>query len=93
MYVFILTKGLLLVHLAKSMQQIVEHLKTQQLERPAPEADLCEWIWQGMMRSIDWTARTDQIDNLVVSEVTVSQLHHRLHPVFLFNPPSNFLSL
>ncbi len=52
--------------------QIVEYLKTQQTEKPVPEADLCEWIWLGMMKSIDWTARADQIDNLVVSEVTVS---------------------
>ncbi|KAL1412791.1 hypothetical protein Q8F55_000539 [Vanrija albida] len=52
-----------------SNQQIVEHLKAQQAERPAPEADLCEWIFLGWMKAFDWTARADQLDANVVAFV------------------------
>jgi hypothetical protein len=57
-----------------SSQQIIEHIKAQQAEKPVPEAELVEWIWQGIMKTVDWTARTDQLDAAVVAHVTVSQL-------------------
>lgn len=49
--------------------QVVEYLKTQQTERPAPEADLCEWIFQGWMKAFDWSARADQLESNVVAFV------------------------
>lgn len=50
--------------------QIVETLKTQQAEKPVPEAELVDWLWQGLMKTIDWTARPDQLDAAVVAHVT-----------------------
>lgn len=38
------------------------------------EADLCDWIWQGLMKSVDWSARQDQMDNMVVQYITVGLL-------------------
>ncbi|CAD6566550.1 MAG: hypothetical protein TREMPRED_002731 [Tremellales sp. Tagirdzhanova-0007] len=44
--------------------------QSQQTEKPAPEAEICDWIWQGFMKSVDWSARPDQIDNSVTLYVT-----------------------
>ncbi|KAK6908091.1 hypothetical protein I203_102092 [Kwoniella mangroviensis CBS 8507] len=54
----------------ESNEQIIETLKSQQAEKPVPEADLVDWIWQGLMRTVDMTARADQIDAFVVQHVT-----------------------
>lgn len=52
---------------------MVEALKTQQAESPVTEADLVDWIWQGLMRSLDLSSgRADQNDGQVVQHVTVS---------------------
>jgi len=51
-------------------EQIIEQLKVQQTENPVPEADLCDWIWQGLMQTVDWTARPDQLDAAVVAHLT-----------------------
>lgn len=69
----------------ESADQIVEYLRAQQHEKPVPEADLVEWIWLGIMQSIDWSARPDQIEGNVVKEVTVrldeiAVLTSALHP-------------
>ncbi|WRT67878.1 uncharacterized protein IL334_004852 [Kwoniella shivajii] len=53
-----------------SNEQIIETLKTQQAEKPVPEADLVDWIWQGLMKSVDVNARADQVDAFVVQHVT-----------------------
>ncbi|KAK4684057.1 hypothetical protein P7C73_g6150, partial [Tremellales sp. Uapishka_1] len=53
-----------------SNDAIIDYLKTQQAENAVPEADLVEWIWLAFMQLIDWSARADQLDTLVVSEVT-----------------------
>ncbi|WWC88478.1 uncharacterized protein L201_003389 [Kwoniella dendrophila CBS 6074] len=53
-----------------SNEQIIESLKTQQAEKPVPEADLVDWVWQGLMRTVDMGARADQIDAFVVQHVT-----------------------
>lgn len=52
-----------------SNETIVEYLRTQQAERPVPEADLCEWIVAGWMAAFDFTARADQLDKNVVEFV------------------------
>jgi hypothetical protein len=54
--------------------QIIEQLRAQQSDKPVPEADLCDWIWSGLMQSVDWTARPDQLDSAVVAHLTVSIL-------------------
>lgn len=53
------------------MEQMIEFLKTQQNEKPVPEADLCDWVFTGLMRSLDAGTRPDQIDGAVVQLVTV----------------------
>ncbi|CAE6527480.1 unnamed protein product [Rhizoctonia solani] len=35
-----------------------------------PEAELVQVIWQGLMASVDWSARADQIEGLALREVT-----------------------
>jgi hypothetical protein len=40
---------------------------------PLPEAELVQCIWQGLMASVDWSARPDQIENLALREVGVSR--------------------
>jgi hypothetical protein len=51
--------------------QILEFLKNQQNEKPVPEAELCDWILTGLMRSLDASTRPDQIDGAVVQLLTV----------------------
>ncbi|AFR94872.1 hypothetical protein J008_02731 [Cryptococcus neoformans] len=54
----------------ETSDQIVEALKLQQSERPVSEADISEWIWLALMGTVDWTARSDQIDTFVISHIT-----------------------
>lgn len=51
--------------------QIVSAIKTLQEESPIPEAELVQCIWQGLMGSVDWSARPDQIESLALREVGV----------------------
>ncbi|KAI0341974.1 eukaryotic translation initiation factor 5C [Trametopsis cervina] len=48
---------------------IVAGIKTQQAERPLPDTELIQCIWQGLIASIDWSARQDQNDALAIREV------------------------
>lgn len=41
---------------------------------PLPETELVQCIWQGLMASVDWSARPDQIENLALREVGVSDV-------------------
>ncbi|KAJ7647333.1 hypothetical protein FB45DRAFT_893130 [Roridomyces roridus] len=50
-------------------EQIVEAIKTRQEESPIPESELIQCIWQGLMASVDWSARPDQIEGLALREV------------------------
>jgi hypothetical protein len=49
--------------------QIITSIKNRQEEQPLPEAELVQCIWQGLMASVDWSARPDQIENLALREV------------------------
>ncbi|KIM78920.1 hypothetical protein PILCRDRAFT_824044 [Piloderma croceum F 1598] len=49
--------------------QIIASIKSRQDELPLPEAELVQCIWQGLMASVDWSARPDQIENLALREV------------------------
>ena len=36
------------------------------------DAQITEWIWQALMKTVDWTARADQIDQSVVQHIQAS---------------------
>ncbi|KAJ7901831.1 hypothetical protein B0H14DRAFT_2668631 [Mycena olivaceomarginata] len=50
-------------------EQIVNTIKARQEESPIPETELVQCIWQGLMASVDWSARPDQIEGLALREV------------------------
>ncbi|KAK7057189.1 hypothetical protein R3P38DRAFT_2839838 [Favolaschia claudopus] len=50
-------------------EHIVETIKSRQEESPIPETELIQCIWQGLMASVDWSARPDQIEGLALREV------------------------
>ncbi|KAF9461257.1 hypothetical protein BDZ94DRAFT_1221547 [Collybia nuda] len=50
-------------------EQIITTIKQRQEETPLPEAELVQCIWQGLMKSVDWSARPDQIEGLALREV------------------------
>ncbi|KAG6837719.1 hypothetical protein H0H93_003521 [Arthromyces matolae] len=49
--------------------QIVAAIKSHQEENPLPDVELIACIWQGLMASVDWSARPDQIEGLALREV------------------------
>ncbi|KAF8161082.1 hypothetical protein B0H34DRAFT_781704 [Crassisporium funariophilum] len=51
-------------------EQIIAAIKGRQDESPIPESELIHCIWQGLMGSVDWSARPDQIEGLALREVT-----------------------
>jgi hypothetical protein len=53
-------------------EQVIAAIKTRQEESNIPESELILCIWQGLMGSVDWSARPDQIEGLALREVTVS---------------------
>ncbi|KIY46214.1 ARM repeat-containing protein [Fistulina hepatica ATCC 64428] len=53
----------------ESAEQITAAIKSRQEEMPVPEPDLVPSIWQGLMSSVDWSARPDQIESLAIREV------------------------
>ncbi|KAK1232296.1 hypothetical protein PQX77_004547 [Marasmius sp. AFHP31] len=53
----------------ESNESIIASIKSQQESNPIPEPELILCIWQGLMSSVDWNARPDQIDGLAVREV------------------------
>ncbi|PIL36250.1 hypothetical protein GSI_01912 [Ganoderma sinense ZZ0214-1] len=48
---------------------IVTAIKARQEEQPLPEAELVSCIWQGLISSIDWSARQDQNEALALREI------------------------
>ncbi|TFK44693.1 hypothetical protein BDQ12DRAFT_741975 [Crucibulum laeve] len=53
-------------------EQIILAIKSRQEESPIPEAELVQCIWQGLMASVDWSARPDQIEGLALREVSLT---------------------
>ena len=51
--------------------QVVAAIKNQQGDRPLPDTELVQCIWQGLISSIEWSARQDQNDGLAIREITV----------------------
>lgn len=52
--------------------QIISAIKARQEANPIPDTELIQCIWQGLMASVDWSARPDQIEGLALREVGVS---------------------
>ncbi|KAF8070152.1 hypothetical protein FPV67DRAFT_1004135 [Lyophyllum atratum] len=50
-------------------EQIIAAITSRQGVTTLPEAELVGCIWQGLMASVDWSARPDQIENLALREV------------------------
>jgi len=51
-------------------EQVITALKARQEESPIPDNEWIQCIWQGLMSSVDWSARPDQIEGLALREVT-----------------------
>jgi hypothetical protein len=51
--------------------QIVEQLNAQQAEKPVPASDLTDWIWQGLVRTVDFSAKAEQAEQFLVQLITV----------------------
>jgi hypothetical protein len=54
--------------------QMLEYLKTKQAETKVSELDMINAIWLAIMDSIDWNAKPDQLDAIVVKHVNVSHV-------------------
>ncbi|KAI0821644.1 eukaryotic translation initiation factor 5C [Trametes gibbosa] len=53
-----------------SHTDIVSAIKNQQEEQSLPETELVSCIWQGLISSIEWSARQDQNEALALREIT-----------------------
>lgn len=58
----------------ESPEAIVAAIREHQSRSALPETELVQVIWQGLMASVDWSARADQIEGLALREVTVRVL-------------------
>ncbi|KAI0733050.1 eukaryotic translation initiation factor 5C [Fomitopsis betulina] len=50
--------------------EIVAAIKSRQEERSLPDTELIQCIWQGLILSVDWSARQDQNEALAIREIT-----------------------
>ncbi|KIJ67755.1 hypothetical protein HYDPIDRAFT_173531 [Hydnomerulius pinastri MD-312] len=53
----------------ESEETIIAAVQSKLEEQPLPDAELIQCIWQGLMASVDWNARPDQIEGLALREV------------------------
>ena len=53
---------------------IVAAVRARQEEQPLPEAELVSCIWQGLISSVEWSARQDQNEALALREINVCAL-------------------
>jgi hypothetical protein len=51
---------------------MLEYLKTRQAETKVGELDMINAIWLAIMDSVDWNAKPELLDSLVVKHVNVS---------------------
>ncbi|KAF7793853.1 hypothetical protein EIP86_004974 [Pleurotus ostreatoroseus] len=49
---------------------IVAAIRSKQQEQPLPDPELISCIWQGLISSVEWSARQDQNEALAIREVT-----------------------
>ncbi|KAF9805674.1 hypothetical protein IEO21_08970 [Rhodonia placenta] len=50
--------------------EIVAAIKTRQEEQPLPDTELVQCIWQGLIASVEWSARQDQNEALALREIS-----------------------
>ncbi|KAH7888854.1 hypothetical protein F5I97DRAFT_1935294 [Phlebopus sp. FC_14] len=50
-------------------ETIIAAIQNKLEEQPLPETELIQCVWQGLMSSVDWSARPDQIEGLALREV------------------------
>jgi hypothetical protein len=55
----------------ESTDAIIATIREHQSRSALPETELVQVIWQGLMASVDWSARADQIEGLALREVSV----------------------
>lgn len=60
-------------------------IKARQEEQPLPENELIQCIWQGLIASVEWSARPDQHEAMALKEVSVSVLYYHLCPAFMLH--------
>ncbi|KAJ3825094.1 hypothetical protein EV361DRAFT_799365 [Lentinula raphanica] len=58
-----------LVEREEPTEQIVSAIKAQRESNPIPDPELIACLWQGLISSVDWSARPDQIEGLALREV------------------------
>jgi hypothetical protein len=58
---------------------MLEYLKTRQAETKVGELDMINAIWLAIMDSVDWNAKPELLDSLVVKHVNVSDHQCVLH--------------
>ncbi|KAI0070633.1 eukaryotic translation initiation factor 5C [Panus rudis PR-1116 ss-1] len=54
----------------ESHEEIVASIKAKQEEHPLPDTELISCIWQGLIGSVEWSARQDQNEALAIREIT-----------------------
>ncbi|OBZ70960.1 Basic leucine zipper and W2 domain-containing protein 1-A [Grifola frondosa] len=52
-----------------SYDDIVAAIKSRQEEQPLPDVELVQCIWQGLIASVEWSARQDQNEALALREI------------------------
>ena len=50
---------------------MISAIQSKQEEAPLPETELIQCIWMGLINSIEWSARPDQHEGLIIKEVAV----------------------
>lgn len=53
----------------ESTDNIISSVRSKLEESPLPDTELIQCLWQGLMASIDWSTRTDQIEGLALREI------------------------
>ncbi|KIK96657.1 hypothetical protein PAXRUDRAFT_825714 [Paxillus rubicundulus Ve08.2h10] len=53
----------------ESDETIIAAVHSKLEEQPLPDIELIQCTWQGLMASVDWSARPDQIEGLALREV------------------------
>ena len=77
----------MLGNLMLTLSQIVAAIKSRQEERSLPETELIQCIWQGLILSVDWSARQDQNEALAIREITVRYASFHSHRyLIVFSP-------
>ncbi|KAN0091256.1 hypothetical protein V8E55_004822 [Tylopilus felleus] len=53
----------------ESAEVIISAIQSKSEEQALPDTELIQCIWQGLMASVDWNARPDQMEGLALREV------------------------